>query len=409
MTRQLTLTESREQLIELGAEEASVLEAIGRKLASTKAWWGQPLSDTAAATVIAISRANDRLWRVTFRDVVGAVQVGDTHLRVIPKIAPAHFGFLLSRSSVVPRVASDAIAFDKGVDLESLVARWFVQAAETLLKRGLRRDYEETTDELGAVRGSVAAMETAMNLRVGRPLVVCTYSELGDDSPLNRLLKAAAALVVRMPFVDAAVRDRARRIHGRLFDVGILQGSDMRVWPDRLSHHYAGAIPLAKLLIEGAGASSSVGGARGTAFLLRTPELIEDGLRNALSERLEGENIRKRQLQLGGAAITINPDLVFEGRSAVGDVKYRRLSKDWDRGHFNQVVTFATGFQAARCAVIGFTDRLVDPVPQPVRIGQIDVAAFPWVADSAIEPTRSRDRLAQQVGSWLGTTASVGR
>ena len=37
------------------------------------------------------------------REVIGAVSLGDTSIRIVPKISVRHFNYLMCRSSVAPR------------------------------------------------------------------------------------------------------------------------------------------------------------------------------------------------------------------------------------------------------------------------------------------------------------------
>lgn len=370
MDREVTVTESREQSIELDPTQAMLLGSLGRSLASGKAWWRNS-DGSRLGSVIALSRHHGDHWGVTFRNVIGAVRLTGLQIRVVPKIAPTHFAYLLSKSSIAPRLSTEEVRVGAGSELAELLSRWFVGAAELVLRHGLRREYAEAADELSEVRGRIDVMTTSMHVLVGHPVVSCSFAELSDDSPLNRLIKAAASLVAALRWVGKEIRERARRVAERMPSVGPLRPTDLRAAPDRLSRHYKAVVPLAKLVLDSGGISTALGSYRGTAFLIRTPELVEDGLRSALSEALPGEVIRKRSLSLGGSGLSINPDLVFENRSTVGDIKYRKLSRDWDRGQFNQAVTFATGFRSARCAVIGFTDRLADPIPRAVNVGQV--------------------------------------
>jgi hypothetical protein len=88
----------------------------------------------------------------------------------------------------------------------------------------------------------------------------------------------------------------------------------MRAEIDRLTRQYGPAITFAKLILDGGGVSTTVGEVHGTAFLIRTPEIIEDGLRTALSEKLPDHKISKRRLVLGDSGLSINPDPVFDER-----------------------------------------------------------------------------------------------
>jgi hypothetical protein len=96
----------------------------------------------------------------------------------------------------------------------------------------------------------------------------------------------------------------------------------------------------------------------------------------------------------------------FADGAAVGDVKYRYLGRDWDRSTFNQAVTFATGFGADRCAVIGFTGRAADALPRPVKIGPVSAEAFSWAADQATDPEESLGLLVESCRRWLSRRSS---
>ena len=52
--------------------------------------------------------------------------------------------------------------------------------------------------------------------------------------------------------------------------------------------------------------------------------MVEEGVRNVMKEKLSGRwGVEKRGVQIVGSAMTLNPDLVFNGGLAIGDVKYK--------------------------------------------------------------------------------------
>lgn len=106
------------------------------------------------------------------------------------------------------------------------------------------------------------------------------------------------------------------------------------------------AIALGRNLLRWTGRSLAEGGAAAWTFLIRTPEMVEAGVRSVLAERLGPGTVRKEGRQLVGSTLTFNPDLVFGGPAvAVGDVKYKLAGGDWDRSDLYQVVAFATAFR----------------------------------------------------------------
>jgi 5-methylcytosine-specific restriction enzyme subunit McrC len=103
--------------------------------------------------------------------------------------------------------------------------------------------------------------------------------------------------------------------------------------PDRLSQNYVHSVSLARLILDGCGISLSDGKTHGTSFLVRTPELIEDGLRSIIETGLPNIPVKKRRQILGDSGLSINPDIVFGDGLAIADVKYkyfeRRLESKW--------------------------------------------------------------------------------
>lgn len=401
MAREYFVKESSRYTLPLNDQEATLLAALGRSMAAAKDWWGHRAEDDANRAVIRMERAERECWTVTFREVVGVVAIGDICIRVAPKIPAAHFNHVIRHSSIAPRIASERVTASDDEHLVELLARWFLDEADTLLRYGLRRGYEERREELSLVEGRVELVETAVANVMGRAVAVCTYEELGEDTALNRLVRGAAKTISGLNAVSEPLRVRARKLWARMPSTAAVRILDMRTQVDRLTAHYSKVVPLAKLLLDGGGVTGAEGTLHGSAFLIRTPEIIEDGLRSLLAELLPEHRITKRRLVLGDSGMSINPDLVFDNGIAVGDVKYRFLGVDWDRGHFNQAVTFATGFRATKCLVIGFVDRALNPLPRPATIGSIMVQALGWRTDAAYSPEKSAFTLAGEVRRWL--------
>jgi 5-methylcytosine-specific restriction endonuclease McrBC regulatory subunit McrC len=234
----------------------------------------------------------------------------------------------------------------------------------------------------------------------GVPRAICSFQEFTEDNMLNRVVKAACLKVARMDIIDAAVKARARRVAHRMDGVGAIQPNDLRVRVDRLSANYTRLLSLSLLVLAGLGLTVAAGRHIGTAFLIRTPELIEDGLRSILTDGLQDIQVAKRRLMLGDSGLSINPDLVFGSTLAVADVKYRMLGKDWSKPDLNQVVTFATGFRTHSAAVLGFSSG-EGFLPRPVSVGDVRVRAFAWEARLDSAPRTSAIALATDFREWL--------
>lgn len=400
MTGEVTAVESVPVELSLDPGQVDVLRSLGRELVAKSAWWGSENPEKERSVVDVVLLGGGR-YSVKFRDVVGAVRLGSLHVRVVPKIPEPHFRHIVFRSSIAPRMADSALVVDAGLDYKNLLAHWLIDEAERLLRRGLRVGYSEEVDELPMVRGRIDVLATAIANQQGRPIAQCHFEELSEDTPLNRVMKAACQLVASGPGYASQLRRRAIRLASRMEGVGRLVAADRHTRVCRLTLAYARALPLARRILEYGGVSTRLGSCEGRAFLLRTPELIEDGMRRIIASGLEGFEVRKQRLLLEGSGVSMNPDLVFESGLAVGDVKYRFLRRDWDTSSLYQVVAFSAGFRASHCAILGFSAASKGELPRDVTVGGIAVKAFAWNVAMDAAPEESEARLLDGVRGWL--------
>lgn len=404
MLHEVTAVESRRAELRLNSEQVQSLLLLGRELAAGQAWWGDDPEVGPKSVIEAIRLAHDS-YAVTFRDVVGVVRLGDIQIRIRPKIPDHHFSYLIAKGALAPRTSVASVGVSGGEDYASLLASWCVTEAESLLRRGLRADYIGLTEELPEVRGRLDVVATALAIQSGRPTAACEFEEFSDNSSLNRIVKAACQRIAATPGLATEVRHRARRVVLRMEGVGHLLHVDRMARVTRLTKDYERALPLAHLVLRAAGVAPNIGRLSGRAFLVRTPEIIEDGLRSLLSSRLAPVEVRKRRISIGASGFTMNPDLVFGEGVAVADVKYRYFSDKWHRASLYQAVAFAAAFRCQSCAILGFAGS-GGQTPASVSVGDIVARAFAWDADGDADPSASADRLVGEVGQWLAETNS---
>lgn len=393
-----TVVESREQELELSLQDQQSLQLLGRKLAAGNPWTGD--GDEQLRSVISCTSLGEGRARVLVRDSVGVIRVGEVQIVVHPKIAKDHFLYLAHVSEWLPRIdPGSSAALDDG-SLWELVIAWFLTAAEMLLRGGVGSGYADVCEELDVPRGNILARESASLLLQGRRAVVCEFEEFGPDTALNRVVRAAALAIAGSPIVRAAYRRRAMGIVRRLEGVGDLVASDSRAAIDRTTRRYEHPIAFSRCILGGTASSIGHGVRAGWSFLIRTPALIESGVRAALAQRLQSVcPVRKRALTLGGGAMRLTPDLVFADGLAVGDVKYKVTDGSWNQPDFYQIVAFATAFQSSAGAIIGFSDGRRSP--PPIQTGAVAVRQFSWDAGSGVTPDRALAKLEAEVRDWV--------
>ena len=405
MPDDLEVIESRPADLALTRAEADLLMALGSELASSSTWWGNQ-AQPEDRTVIKVDLLHNGRYRLLFRDVVGLVRLGGRQIRVLPKIPPQHFLYLAGHSDIAPRMSAASANVSSGMDFIELLSRWFIEASEQLVRQGLRKEYQEESAELREVRGQIRAMETVTELVRGRAVAHCTFDSLTEDTPLNRLVLAACRRVSQLREVSDGLRTRARRVAYRFGDVGPLRIGDGRATIDRLSQNYLRVVPLARLLLDGCGISISSGGLIGTSFLIRTPEIIENGIRAILCGALPEFSVTKQRQMLGTSGLSMNPDLVLANGKYIGDIKYKFFTNNWNTPDLNQIVAFATAFGARHGGVFGFLAAGGANQPKAVPVGAVQIRSFAWIASSEMTPADSAGRLCAEVRSWAEKAGS---
>jgi 5-methylcytosine-specific restriction enzyme subunit McrC len=397
LTRTVPAVESLPVVLDLDDDQARALAELGQRLASDRLWWGAPEQGESARrpTVVHCEPYGAHTWRITINDAIGVLAVRDLQINVLPKIPLEHVLWLFAASGEFPRLDPEKTSLARAEDLWELVAHWCVQSIEDVLRKDLMRDYVERREPIGVVRGRVDALETARSYYRGSLLLTCEFDEFEIDTPLNRILLAGARTVAASSLLPRSLRRQAMRVIVRMEGVGDLAQGDLRAQIDRRSGHYSRALALAKHVIRGTGRTLRTGEAESHGFLIRTPEMIEEGLRRILtSEMKDLVPVRKRGRQLQGSTMTFNPDLVFGG-VAIGDVKYKVYKNEWKRNDLYQVLAFSTAYQVKRAMVAAFGEGF----PAPVVSGDYQVEAFLWTTSQS--PADSQEGFVQSVRTWL--------
>ncbi|QNN53566.1 McrC family protein [Nocardioides mesophilus] len=332
-------------------------------------------------------------------DAIGILSVGGRTMPVLPKIPESHALELLGLAGAIPRMDTLAAQAATGTSLFDLLSRWLVHSVERVLRRDLMKDYQAHREEMAHVRGRISIKETTLAVTLGRARVTCEFDELDRDNPLNRVLLAALRLVCGAPFAAPEVRTQARRVSARFDEVSELRHGDLRVTLTPRTAYYSDGLAIAKALLRGAARKLDAGGEVAWAFLIRTPEGIEAGIRTVLHNALDPAfKVEKRGLALLPSTKTLNPDLVF-GHLAVGDVKYKLQGADWDTGDLYQAVAFATGFQVSEAAILTFSTGQAGHTS--LQVGDVRLSNFCWPADPSLGPQEAAARLVTDVREWL--------
>ena len=109
--------------------------------------------------------------------------------------------------------ASESTPFAKPL---ALLAQVLLHGTRRRLRNGLPRTFQAHEAELTNLRGRVELAPSLGRGLLGQGRAVCTFDELGVDSPLHRLLAHTLAALAHTPDVPAALRRELRQVRQRL-------------------------------------------------------------------------------------------------------------------------------------------------------------------------------------------------
>jgi len=397
-----SITESKAKSINLSSEDAYSLLTLGTKLRGKKEWWGSTEEDDdTSRSVIACFQNIDRTWSLTVHNAIGIIAASDLQITISPKIPANHFLYIVNKSRIFPRVDEQQLLAAQSKSFIDVVALWFIEAAEKLLRGELIKGYSEIIDMLNVVRGKIQTIETSQAFYRGVRVAHCEFEDFNTNIALNRVIKAAAEIVAGCPSFEVVLRRKAKAIISRMEGVGNLQHDDLRYPLERLTYHYRDALIFAKYLITSAGVQIFHGAKHAWSFLIRTPDIIEAGLREILTTGLmDSWNVKKKGILLDNSKLKLMPDLNFNDGMAIGDIKYKIASSDWGRPDLYQITTFATGFKSKLGLVIGFNTEDTS-CPPPIKVGDLFINYFAWDAQEGSDPANAANKLLLSINNWL--------
>jgi 5-methylcytosine-specific restriction enzyme subunit McrC len=285
-----------------------------------------------ASRVVDARGLGDGAWELTAGTKVGATRIGDLIIRIHPKVPIQRLLFLLGYARS-PGWHTAPVPFDPVPDLVAALAFAFARHAEHATDQGLLQGYVETDDTLTVLRGRLREQDQ-LRQRFGQvlPLLV-RYDDYTTDIPENRLLRAAAERLLRVPLLDPRARRRLRGLLATLIDITpLVRGRQIPPWiPTRLNERYHPALQLAELILRDNAVDLPAGDLTMDGFLVDMWQVFEDFVTTALTAALKPHGGYTRpqdnthHLDDDGR-VRIKPDLVWyhHGRTAaVIDAKYK--------------------------------------------------------------------------------------
>ena len=368
------LTRQEWTYLNIGAGLDEVTRAEADRLLAIADRAGQDLALKSAEGERVLQDGRNRLRA---QQTVGIIAAPGITLEILPKIddldAPGvrrrliHMiavceGFDLSAEEQAELETQDR-------DLLEIFVALFARRLTSALRSGVLRGYRQEEDDRRALRGRLM-IERQFTRFAGRSdLLACRFDEFSPDIPLNRIIAAAAQLLVGLTRVSAT-RQSLEYCLGQLEGISPLAAGLLpKVHFDRMNRRFASAHALARLFLMGRYQTTSGGGQAGQAILFRMNVLFEAYITHIARRFLtpEGWTVTAQKPQRpalwrGAAGLfQMKPDIVLQRGDCtlILDTKWKRLipeAQDPKRGisqaDVYQMMAYAAAYEASAVALI---------------------------------------------------------
>lgn len=251
-------------------------------------------------------------------------------------------------------------------DLLELLIGLFAGRLLEAVRRGLPRRYVACEADLRALRGRLDVARQFTHLAVRPDRLACRFADLSEDTPLNRVLKAAVVRLARLARSSANARVLAELAARFERTGGSRHPLEEPVRLDRTNADFHALYRLARLFLAGDWQSTATGGAAGFALLFPMNDLFEAfvgrSLRRALAPRRVRLQARGRYALADGSGrplFALRPDAVIEppGERVVLDTKWKTLEParedlGIESADIYQMLAYARACEAARAVLI---------------------------------------------------------
>ncbi|MYA44603.1 MAG: hypothetical protein F4Z31_22990 [Gemmatimonadetes bacterium] len=298
------------------------------------------------------------------QQVVGILTVPGIALEILPKVdgddgaVRAALVHMLAVAQGIRPAHGDLAAIATQVhDLLELLVRLFAERLLAAVRRGLPRRYVHHEEDLGVLRGSLNVKRQFTSLLTRPDLVACRFDELSEDTPLNRVFKAAATRLADLTR-SWGNRRRLMELLARLDNVAD-SASPLQepVVLDRTNAAFHDVHRLAVLFLRGDWQQTATGRASGFSLLFPMNDLFEEFVGRSLQKALGVDRVRlqHRRTALNPPSHLLRPDMVVDvhGQSVVVlDTKWKSLDDGPEREDVHQMLVYGQAYEAERVILV---------------------------------------------------------
>ncbi len=305
--------------------------------------------------------------------VVGVLSVpGGPTLEILPKIDQEDGAVraALVRMLAVAwrlRVADGELAAMRTQprDLLEILIRLFAGRLLTVVRRGLPRRYRERQEDLNLLRGRLDVTRQVTRFAARPDLFACRFEEWSEDTPLNRVLKAAVSRLAGLTRSADTAR-RLAELSARLEFAG--DTADPLREPvrlDRTNTAFHDVYRLARRFLARKWQDTASGGDSGFALLFPMNELFEEFIGRSVVRAVSAHRVHLQHPKHyaidgdTGPLFLLRPDVVIDAPdgAVILDTKWKRLASGderlgIDQSDIYQMAVYGDAYRAKRVVLI---------------------------------------------------------
>ena len=276
---------------------------------------------------------------VKFSQYVGAIQVGNLTIEILPKADRAAEGDQLTWQKVL----LDMLQACQWIKMDSLGSASlrqrpnsilhlyfsiFLEETERLLSEGLVRSYFRQEGQARSLKGQLLFTQQLRHNLIHQERSYIAHSDYDYGHPLNHLLLKALQILEKMP-LPATLYGRTRRVLARFPHSAKARLSTKNFSPlsyDRKTYRYEKAITIAQLLLQNFSPDIRFGQHHLIAVLFDMNRLFEEYVyQQLLKHASSGIQVRRQSQKRFWARRKIQPDILLtvEDQNFILDTKWK--------------------------------------------------------------------------------------
>ncbi|PHR46550.1 MAG: restriction endonuclease [Fluviicola sp.] len=309
---------------------------------------------------------------VRFNEYVGAIQIGDTLVEVLPKAdkdndssdkakwQSALVDMMRAVNGFDVKAPSESSLNLKNNSVLDLYFEMFIDEVEKLLHKGLAKKYRKTEGNLTALKGSlVFSKQISMNL-VHKERFYTKYTTYDKEHLLHIILYKTIILLAQINTNSRLIS----RVNSLLLNFPempnqkITEATFEKLSYNRKTQEYKRAIDIARLLLMQYHPNLSGGNKDVLALMFDMNNLWEQfvliSLKKSKRFKVRGQNSTGFWKRTNGKTRSIRPDIKIEmeGKNFILDTKWKNVKKKPSIEDIRQMYAYHHYFEAEKVALV---------------------------------------------------------